>query len=44
MYFFASFDIISVPVPEPNILLCIPALAAAAAVNPNESKTYSANG
>ena len=40
MFSISLFDIISVVVPEPKILLCIPASAAdAAAVNPNGVKT-----
>ena len=39
-----SIDIISVVVPYPNIVLCIPASAAdAATVNPNGVKTLLAN-
>ena len=39
------FDIISVAFPDPNIFLCIPASAADAdAVNPEEIKTFLANG
>ena len=44
MFYIFSFDIISVVVPEPKIFLCIPASAAAAAVNPNGIKTLLANG
>ena len=40
----SSFDVISVVVPEPKILLCIPTSAAdAVTVNPNEIKTLLAN-
>ena len=40
----SSFDIISVVVPDPKIVLCIPASAAnSAAVNPNGIKTLLAN-
>ena len=40
MSFVSSFDIISVVVPDPKILLCIPASATdAAAVNPKGIKT-----
>ena len=46
MSFTSSFDIISVVVPNPKmILLCIPAFAAdGAAVNPKGIKTLLANG
>ena len=41
----SSFDIISVVLPDPKILLCIPASAAdALAVNHNGIKTLLANG
>ena len=39
----SSFEIIKVVFPEPNIFLCIPASAYAAAVNPKEIKTLLAN-
>ena len=45
MSFISSFDIISVVVPDPKMLLCIPASTAdAAAVNPKGIKTLLANG
>ena len=40
MSYISSFDIISVVVPEPKIFVCIPTSADAAAVNPNEIKTF----
>ena len=43
MSFNSLFDIISVVVPEPKIVLCIPASATAAAVYPNGTKTLLAN-
>ena len=45
MSFISSFDIISVVVLDPKILLCVPASAADfAAVKPNGIKTLLANG
>ena len=45
MSFIASFEIIKVVVPDPNIFLCIPASAAdAAAFNRKGIKTLLANG
>ena len=44
MSFISSFDIISVVVPDPKMLLCIPASTAdAAAVNPKGIKILLAN-
>ena len=44
MFYISSFHIISVVLPDPLIFLCIPASAAAAAVNPNVIKTLLPNG
>ena len=43
MFSISLFDIISVVVPEPKIFLCVSA-SAAAAVNPNGTKTLLADG